>query len=313
MVAVWLTYKTAFAMFPNARNSLRRWSGHRNKIPIPISVTIYNLLTEQEQDNLPTTTKSKWFRPEHASSLLQAVRLEIVVAGSQIIYSSESPKSVHPSWEHLDERLDLPDNWWGQEDNVYRSMKMTFLVLVDSPPSLDHQGNPSTATTTTTLLEIPVHPALLEKLQSIPEALPPNSCLVYFSDGSTRVTSSLFQVLVDSKLTEPPHPSEVEDFSRFEDDVFRTLDQVTPQKAPNRERITSVSALLENPSMSEDSQDPPPMTHESEREQPLVVSFEKTELETTVDDLKIEEIFLEALIAQEEMLVEQEMAQLGQV
>jgi hypothetical protein len=268
-------------MFPNARNSLRRWSDHRNKIPIPVAVSLYNVLAEREEQRQP-----KWFRPEHASALLHSIHLEITV-GADIVYSNISEsKSVRFSWEHLDERIHLPENWWKQQDDIYRSMKFR-LSMPDSGAWA---------------LEFSVHPTCLQRLAEIPEALPPNACLVYFSDGSTRVTSTLFQILLDAKVTQVT--SQVEDFSRFEDDVFRTLDQVTPQKTDNYPDIMEAPSTDDSEAATPIKGDIPPLP---------TVSFDSEQMDSTVQDLKKEEVFLEASIAREEALLEIELASVNEV
>jgi hypothetical protein len=268
-------------MFPNARNSLRRWSDHRNKIPTPVAVSLYNVLAEQEEQRQP-----KWFRPEHASTLLHSIRLEIIV-GTDIVYSNISEsKSVRFSWEHLDERIHLPENWWKQQDDIYRSMKFRL--------SMPGSG--------AWVLEFSVHPTCLQRLAEIPEALPPNACLIYFSDGSTRVTSTLFQILLDGNVTQAT--SQVEDFSRFEDDVFRTLDQVTPQKKDNHPGIMESPSTDDSEAATPIKEDLPPLP---------IVSFDSEQMDSTVQDLKKEEVFLEAIIAREDALLEMELASLNKV
>jgi hypothetical protein len=268
-------------MFPNARNSLRRWSDHRNKIPTPVAVSLYNVLAEQEEQRQP-----KWFRPEHASTLLHSIRLEIIV-GTDIVYSNISEsKSVRFSWEHLDERIHLPENWWKQQDDIYRSMKFRL--------SMPSSG--------AWVLEFSVHPTCLQRLAEIPEALPPNACLIYFSDGSTRVTSTLFQILLDGNVTQAT--SQVEDFSRFEDDVFRTLDQVTPQKKDNHPGIMESPSTDDSEAATPIKEDLPPLP---------IVSFDSEQMDSTVQDLKKEEVFLEAIIAREDALLEMELASVNKV
>jgi hypothetical protein len=272
----------AYIMFPNARNSLRRWSDHHNKIPIPVAVSLYNVLAEQEEQRQP-----KWFRPEHASTLLHSIRLEIIV-GADIVYSNISEsKSVRFSWEHLDERIHLPENWWKQQDDIYRSMKFR-LSMPDSGAWL---------------LEFSVHPTCLQRLAEIPESLPPNACLVYFSDGSTRVTSTLFQILLDGKVVTQV-TSQVEDFSRFEDDVFRTLDQVTPEKKDNHSGIMDSPSTDDSEAATPIKEDIPPLP---------IVLFDSEQMDSTVQDLKEEEVFLEAIIAREEALLEMELGSVNEV
>jgi hypothetical protein len=333
-------------LFPNARNSLRRWSEHKNKIPAPVAVTLINLMAEQHT----TIRTGKWFRPEHASSLLRPIRLQIVITleiengddTEKELFSSRPSglsTSVHPRWEHLDERMDFSPS-----DESYRSMKLRFLV--DEDVSNDEEENSSgssnnnnnTRRSPIVLLEVPAHPSLLQRLTEVPDSLPPNSCLIYFSDGSSRVTPVLFQALVDGKLTEHPPSSDLEDFSRFEDDVFRTLDGVTPQKA--RERITSVSRLLLSEEERQQQQTPPSQTlysaiqdgssttngssrsserkvnEKTNREQfsmPAGSVMRTNDLDATLDDLREEEKYLESMLTLEEALMEREVQALNKV
>jgi hypothetical protein len=299
-------------MFPNARNSLRRWNDHgSSKIPIPIAATLHNLMTEQP----PSRGEKKWFRPEHDGSLLPHVRLDIVVEGGAVVYSSESRKSAHPSWEHLDERIDLPGEWW-LDESYYKFMKLRFTLLqtkTDTDTDTDTDINININPNTTIFLEVPIYPSILQRLNGTPEALPPNSCLVYFSDGSTRLPQNIFQVLLDSKLTEPPP---IEDFSRFEDDAFRFLDQVP--HTPSAPRARTASSLLEpdDQHLAESATNLFPeelKEHKDKVQSATIVSFDESEQAVAKKDIQMEKEFLEVLIAQEEAEMEQEFAALDQV
>ena len=147
-------------MFPTARNSIRRWGEHYDtKIPIPIAVTLHNFLlnpptsaakssTSSLQDlckELTSSTsnkasaKSSFGRVEHNRNLIPPITLEIVVHDNQVVLS-ETSQRVHPSWEHLDERINLQGEWWlNYNDNktngniktttnagVYKTMKLRF-------------------------------------------------------------------------------------------------------------------------------------------------------------------------------------------
>ena len=278
-------------MFPNARNSIRRWNDHgSSKIPIPIAATLHNLMTES------SSGEKKWFRTEHDGNLLPRVRLEIFMEGGEVVYSSESRKSVHPSWEHLDERIDLPGEWWLEES--YKSLKLRFTLL--------QTGINSAAV----FLEVPLYPALLHRLNCTPETLPPNSCLVYFSDGSTRLPHNIFQLLFDSNLTEPV--SAVEDFSRFEDDAFRVLDQV-PHTPSRRERTASSLLEPDDKDLAESSTNLFPQQTELDHAQSVIIPFCDSEQVVIKSDMKKEREFLEAQIAQEEANIEKELDALKMV
>jgi hypothetical protein len=272
-------------MFPTARNSLRRWSEHyHNKIPIPIAVTLHNFLLN---DQVVSHAQTQYGRIEHNSNLLPPITLEIIVSENNVVFS-ETTQNVHPSWEHLDERIGLPGEWWLKDDSgIYKTMKLRFYLP-------NHK----------LLLEIPIYPASLQKLDSdeTPEALPPNSCFIYFSDGSTRLPESIFQILLDQKLTTLPP---IEDFSRFEDDVFRTLDTVA--QTPERKRRSD--------SLLDGEQEPKtlfPKTTTPTTTQ-TVIPFDHSEQDILQGDFKQEAASLEALIAQEEQALQDELEALNEV
>jgi hypothetical protein len=267
-------------MFPTARNSLRRWSEHyQNKIPIPIAVTLHNFLLNHAQ--------TQYGRIDHNSNLLPPITLEIIVNENNVVFS-ETAQNVHPSWEHLDERIGLPGEWWLKDDSgIYKTMKLRLYL-----PNKK------------LLLEIPIYPASLHKLDSdeTPEALPPNSCFIYFSDGSTRLPESIFQILLDQKLTTLPP---IEDFSRFEDDVFRTLDTV-PQTPERKWRSDSLLDGEQEPKTLF-PKTPAPTTSQT------VVPFDQSEQDVLRGDLQQEAASLEVLIAQEEQALQDELEALNEV
>jgi hypothetical protein len=183
-----------------------------------------------------------------------------------VVYSQHSPRtpSVHPSWEHLDERISIDkyDDWWNQND-LYKSMKVKLSVL--SNP--DKEGSQQQGTEDDCFIEAHLHPSFLERIDLgannnsnnnnnnntddmdanslLPPGLPPNAMLVHFSDGSIRCPPHIYQILWDNYghshgILDPPP---VEDFSRFEDDVFATLDHV--KQTPQRPRFRSVGSLLD--------------------------------------------------------------------
>jgi hypothetical protein len=340
-------------MFPDARNSLRRWSeSAQTKIPIPVAITLHNyfvpppttgtipsersasLKTTNDDDNDDNTETSSpspskdeevayrsrgmWLhrQTQHSSTLLPRLNLEITATIAQqqtdeeeekekdnkteasvvqvVVYSQKTPqtRSVHPSWEHLDERIFIPAyrkncdkgisdecsaHWW-DDNELYKSMKVKLCIL---PHDDEENGKKSPSHTVissndvqkkkqeeiicddTNFLETFLHPSLLERidlgpnndsnsnegdlddyLTKLPPALPPNAMLVHFSDGSIRCPSNIYEILWDNYGThgilEPPP---VEDFSRFEDDVFNTLDHA--KQTPQRSRARSVSSLLD--------------------------------------------------------------------
>jgi len=238
---------------------------------------------------------------QHNSILLPRLNLEITVniaqqqrqreeeeeekesnaeASIEVVYSQNSTQtqSVHPSWEHLDERICIPTyvKWW-DDNELYKSMKVKLYIL-------PHEENGRESHTVLSndvprqqkeeicnneddrFLEYYLHPSLLERidlgssrnkkdnnsdegelddsLTKLPPALPPNAMLVHFSDGSIRCPSHIYQILWEYYgnvgILDPPP---VENFSRFEDDVFDTLDHV--KQTPQRSRARSASSLLD--------------------------------------------------------------------
>jgi hypothetical protein len=283
-------------MFPPARNAHRR-SNHGNetkKIPIPIAVTLHNFMAEAVPNaKLKSEAASKWFRPDHDWSLVPKILLEIVVEGTRVVYASETEiHSVHPSWEHIDERIDLPGEWWLSEGDLYKSMKLRFTI------------NNSDVH----FLEVPLYPSKLERLNGSPEALPPNACFVYFSDGSTRLPLNVFQILLDSQMAEPPP---IEDFSRFEDDVFSALDTVPQDKFGNRDRAVSASSLLgEGTNLAAVKQ---ALFVEPTSPEVSKITFSETEQDAMFQDFETEREFLLAMIAKEETAIKQEVVELQEV
>ena len=106
-------------------NKVNHGNSRRGSIPIPVSVSLFNLCPISWEKQV-AQEKKKFFRPQHSSSLLHSVRLEIVLApqGSKktstststsinheeeekVIFSSLAPlKTVNPSWNHLDECIE---------------------------------------------------------------------------------------------------------------------------------------------------------------------------------------------------------------
>lgn len=325
-------------MFPTARNSLRRWSEHYDtKIPIPIAVTLHNFLLNPPSST-PTSSsssiedlckeltsstsdkasaKSSFGRVEHNRNLIPPLMLEVVVHDNQVVLS-ETSQTVHPSWEHLDERINLQGEWWlHYNDNnnpktttnnagVYKSMKLRFR-LPDGK----------------LFLEVPLYPSELHKLDSeeTPNRLPPNACFVYFSDGSTRLPKSIFQLLLDQQMTKPPP---IEDFSRFEDDVFSTLDSVSqppnykldlPLSSGRRGRADSLLDVEREPSsvLLQQSSAAGSLLDSAVGTGPSGFVFEHSEQEVLQHDLNQEALSLEEKIEREEKLFREELEQLEKV
>lgn len=258
--------------------------------------------------------QSQYGRIEHNSNLLPPITLEIVVVEEEEeckIVFSETTQNVHPTWEHLDERIGLleEEEWWLKDDSqIYKNMKLRFYL-----PNR------------TLFLEMSLYPASLHKLDSdeTPEALPPNSCFIYFSDGSTRLPESLFQILLDQKLTSPPP---IEDFSRFEDDVFRTLDTVpqTPSTPTQTDRNNKqIRHQRPSDSLLDGEHEPKTLFPHSAAKlasvtavqvpKAAIFDFDQSEQDVLNRDLKEEAISLRALIAQEEQALQVEMESIEEV
>lgn len=261
------------------------------RLPLPVSVTLHNFVPFTSKASLPHTSKKKFYRPEHSSSLLHAVRLQIVALqvparspGSdhnsssggggdrkaekreRVIFSSvDTSKSVRPTWEHLNEHIQQPhgSNKARLDVETYESLTMRFSVVEEADNDESNSSSQKHSTestkdndsdeldqklaTTSVFLNVPIHPSKLVRIDGhcIPASLPLNAVVLHFSDESVRVTPALFQLLTDNGLllavadqNNSQHYDN--DFSRFDDNVFRTLDQVTPVK-----NKTTTASLLE--------------------------------------------------------------------
>lgn len=351
-------------MFPTARNSLRRWSEHYDtKIPIPIAVTLHNFLlnppsssslssvaatsSSSLEDLLLTSsaiigsgsggTSSFGYRVEHNRNLIPPITLEIVVHDNQVVLS-ETSQAVHPSWEHLDERIDLQGEWWLHYNNENNKTKNKTNNKTNGNGNDNGNGNENVYKTMKLrfrlpdgklFLEVPMYPSQLQKLQveETPDRLPPNACFVYFSDGSTRLPESIFQLLLDHNMTKPPP---IEDFSRFGDDVFSALDSV-PQKSPpghqrNPSSLSSSSRRARSDSLLDVEKEPSSLLllqqpsaagslldAASGLSVPTGSVFEHSEQEVLQHDLNKEAMSLEEQIEQEEKAFQEELEQLNKV
>jgi hypothetical protein len=277
-----------------------------------------------------------------------------------VLYSSQNDNhpSIHPCWNHLEERIEALH----QDDSIYTHLKCMLLLV-----SLQH-SEPSVLVAT-----VPLHPSKLRRLPPPPcdhqqqqqEAwqqqqpppptrLPPNAILIHFSDGSTRVCPPLYHLLLqqdvirevnlqDSSLLQ----DDVEEYkqaSRFDDDVFLTLDddfhqtKMTTTSTVKQQRTTSPLSLLETDDESQavpvqvtslhsgsddiDGSDDDGLENDermrnAEKMAKLSLMDETTKLPSQVDiriiDLQRKKQELELLIAQEEACLQEELAELRQV
>ena len=251
----------------------------QSSVPLPVSVTLYNLLTPT--GNQHDSKKKGVFRPEYTADLLVPVHLNVVIASKDtergndmldedgcdqadddilVFTASNDRGAIHPSWDHLDERIDLFN---ASEENdlkpIYQSMRIRIIATPE-------------ANAKRLLVDIPLHPSLLRRLpedtdtaedeggisweqRPPPKELPPNAILIDFSDGSTRVLSSLYHLLLERNVIVEPDPRDAsllqdEDeehrrMSRFTDDVFDTLDQANwwENDGPEKRRPSPYSLL----------------------------------------------------------------------
>jgi len=284
-------------MFPRARHNFHPNS--KNKIPIPSSVTLHNLRPDRES-SLP------WYNQHHDGRWLPKIRLDILVGDEEaVVYSScTSVRSVHPSWEHLEERIDLPEGWCLSHSDLYQSMRFRFTSVDEENGSerIDQYGlNPAPSF----FLEFPVYPTNVERLTAcdFPPSLPVNACVIYYSDGSIRLPPHVFETLLHLDMATPPP---LEDFSRFEDDAFDTLDGVA--STPERQRLGSASQLLgAGDKLERETQIEHAVTV------PTTISFDLTEQNVNDEVTERERIRLKSLIEREEAALEAESLCLVQV
>jgi len=206
-------------------------------------------------------------------------------------------------------------------------MKVKLSVVQDNPTETDSDC----------FLEAYLHPSFLERIDllgsanqnedpddlmeqsmesKLPPSLPPNALLVHFSDGSIRCPPNTYQLLWDAYGRSVLEPPPVEDFSRFEDDAFATLDNV--EQTPRRPRMKSVSSLLDQDagyvrpqdhSMEENLQTPPRTTRNKAREliYPQHETTNANEQDIVREERRQEKLELLRLIAQEERALEDDL------
>ena len=262
-------------------------------------------------DDHRTTTTRTW-GVQHSNSLLHTIQLELHMNikkkdtqdedESAIIYKAPLQQGgTFLTWEHIDEHLEQElqhVEWWKQPNtNSYRTM----MLRLSCCSTLENEKQKEVDNSWS--LELPIHPARLRKLSKIPESFPPNSVLVYFSDESVRVTPSLHKFLVEHQLVPSPRENEedkvVEDFDRFDDDVYAALDHATPQKEQQAQGVDSLENTPSPASSKLKRQDLPPPSN-------YPVEYTASQVDTETFDLRMEQQQLEAMIAQEEALLRQE-------
>jgi hypothetical protein len=379
----------------SSAGSNRQSNNRRGKIPVLESVSLHNLFPV-DKEPLGEKKNKKFFRPEHASSLLHQVRLDIVIGSKegkdntekkdainidsgheQVIFSAVAAvKTVHPSWNHLDECIEdylALDGYYDSETSAYRFMRLRIWLLPDDeleeseiidnldlwerqPP--EEEGSFSEASlsennnnkqknrhdTLKPLLDISIHPTKLRRLATVPKKLPINSLILHFSDGSVRATRTLLDLVGDQ---DGSHSDEnlKDEFGRFGDDVFRTLDSVTPLKSTKQgnhdQQAKKEEASPLQPqeqsilsSYSEDSTDeitdtfalPMAMQHKhkhkhggkagNKHQQELLAAqntFASTEQDVTIHDENSEVEHLQKLIQLQEAALQEDLESLQQV
>ena len=328
--------------------------GRRGKMPVLVSVSLRNLCPLSKEELQMQSKNKKWFRPEYATTLLNRVRLDIVIAPpskddkgekktennspeissenteEKVIYSSVAPiKTINPSWSHLDETIEdylKLDGYFDSETGFYRYMRLRIWILPENDTADVPDLAPGHVKHGLPLMDISIHPTKLARLARAPERVPINSLILHFSDGSVRASASLRDLLGDQ---DGSHSDEnlKDEFGRFGDDVFRTLDSVTPVKkktqAPGSSRDrdqTDPSNLSTN---SEDSNDREPphseagMSGDKRQQQQLLTGmndkFVFKESDAAFQDSTVEQQELERLILMEEAAIKGEIQSLEQV
>lgn len=176
-------------------------------VPLPNSVQLFHLSLDANGND---KSVSKYFRPEHSVALLHRIRLDLMCkeeGDEKTIYSRETPTAcLRPSWLHLASDVE------GLTAAEYESL--TLRLYNDS----NH-----------CFMDLPVHPSKLVQIAGMPKVLPRNGLVVQYSDDSIRVSTSLYQILMEGpernnmrlKISE-------DDEGWFKDTTFDVLDQVSP-------------------------------------------------------------------------------------
>ena len=301
----------------------------RRKLPIPVTITVYNVLPPRKE-----ALVSRIFRPEHKTDLLQPIKLEILSKTCQqqpcMTDSEEEEESakesesllyccvlekrhLHPTWDHLDERVKS----WNESDSWLPKDAIPHLRIT----LLQHDEDPVRVTE-----DLSLDPKLLrrlpdpEKKESFwgeprppPKALPPNSILVQFSDGSVRVHPKLYRLLLQNgiftqhELTDTSVLEEDEQEkrreTRFQDNLF---DVLLGDATTDEENLTPTE-----PSAGQQAVNGDGTVHGAEES--TVQAEASKDLHAAIEDLLQEKEALEAMIKEEEELFAHEMQTAKQV
>ena len=286
---------------------------------IPIAITVFNLFPPNE---IATTTPTRLFRPEYTSRLLVQVRLDIyrveeakdtdgsIVRKEFILFSAQLDQpSIHPSWYHLEDRLNLAfldtDSEWPVKFRIVILSEEKETILIDDFPLSPNQ-----------LRTLPEHndddhQASWGQPRPPPKALPINAVLIQYSDGSTRVHPSLYHLLLQRNIIEQIEPADLslssekeganeQQAMRFEDKAFATLDKVESIRQPPQQQ-PEPSMHLENDDEASLSLIPDSsVTAECSLPMPVLPS----ELDCDVEDLLREKEALTALLQEEQEMLE---------
>lgn len=238
-------------------------SSSRRRLPFPVAVELHNIFPKAPRvlPAVPAVLAKKWFRPEHTTDLLYAVRLQIVVFCRQsnggrdqlqqeqqqqppavrVLYAGlDSRRTQCPVWNHLHDAIPFAD----LAASEYESMRARFSVAADGSASGataadDNQREQEQQQQF--FWETPLHPSLLCRVASLPPDLPLNCVVVRYSDNSLRILPAHYQLLLDSRQGNiAPHAggptainrsvASLDDSHRFDDSVFHALD--SPAASP---------------------------------------------------------------------------------
>jgi len=249
-------------------SSTRRVAHAVNNVFVPVTLQIV----------VPSSVLSPLQQNENLSK--SGVGIQEDENGEVILFSIlHNNISSHPLWDHLNERL---DDWYGmllrrplEEEReetltdgkkvwqtIYKAMKVR-IKLVDKDEQCQQETQESL-----TLAEAPLHPKKLFHLpqnpldetrssrvigkskyaSDVPQSLPPNSILIHFADGVTRVLPSLYDLLLQKSVirertgsvqTLQEDTEEKKYAKRFDDDIFDVLSDET-----STDKIDSSSNFL---------------------------------------------------------------------
>lgn len=196
-----------------------------------------------------------------------AAKERVVVLCSKL----QDTRSSHPLWDHVNEKLDdlydlIPrenDLW----SDLYKAMRIQFRAIVPSKADFSMKDDPllndasesinCKSSKSILLASCPLHPFKLKPItlsstkgvndnstssfligtskfrDNVPYAMPPNSILIHYSDGTTRVSPEVFHILrhknvIDTEASNNQQQLEIMDVDkfarRFDDDAFDVLD-----------------------------------------------------------------------------------------